>query len=425
MQWIKKMVLEAHGTKCRMEVNMLIARQPIFNKATEIYGYELLFRANAKSKQYDSTSSVSATATVIAGLFEQGIERIVGRSRAFVNFDYEFLMSESIELIDPRTLVIEVLENVIIDQPLIDRLKELSNKGYKIALDDFEADARYDTVMPIISIIKYDIMLTPLDTIKEEVERALEDSKIILAEKVETREEFEQALEMGFHLFQGYFFSKPVVVGGSNEKKTSKIQYIRIINELKKEEPSFNELTKIIESDVNLAYRVMKIMSNKKEDYNYYVSIKEALLKMGLEQIGRWINLLMLQDVSEDKPIELLKLSLIRTKFGEYISFNSHFRKRKDEISLMCLFSTLDALLDQKMEDALQGLPLSEDVYNALVHGTGSFEPICSLLLAYEQGNLNVVNKLAEKININPDILYKGYLHSIVWASRITAMLKN
>ena len=245
---------------------MFIARQPIFNKAMKIYGYELLFRATEDSKVFSNSSSSSATAVVMGGLFEQGIDKIVGKNKAFVNFDYDFIMSDLIELIEPSTLVIEILETVKIDQRLMNRLRVLRKRGYTIALDDFAEDYFDFPAMEFADIIKYDIMVTPLETITAEVEDALIKKKILLAEKIETEEEYNKAKDMGFILFQGFFFSRPNIVANKmSAKKTSKAIYINIIKELKKENFSYERITNIIESDVNLSYRLLRSISHKQE----------------------------------------------------------------------------------------------------------------------------------------------------------------
>ena len=390
----------------------------------KIHGYELLYRASADSKSYSSTSSISATAAVLGGLFEQGIDKVVGKAKAFVNFDYDFIMSDTIELIDPETLIIEILETVQVDNVLLERLKYLKKQGYKIALDDFEEDLSTYSAAPLADIIKYDVLLTPLETIYEEVQEALSKNKILLAEKIETNKEFKEAKDMGFQLFQGYFFSRPnIVANKSGAQKSSKIIYTRILNELKKEDFSYDEITNMIVSDVNLSYKLMRILSYRKTSSNFK-SIRDALVKMGSKEIERWISVLMLQDVAVGKPTELLRLSLLRSKFSEYIAGRSIFRKQKDEISLMCLFSMLDAILDVTMEEALEGISISDDIVEALVEGKGKFKPICALLSAYEKGEWCDVDKYTKIIHVNAENLKDGYLYAINWTSKILGTYK-
>lgn len=398
---------------------MYIARQPIFDIHKKIYGYELLFRNDQESKLFGKdVSSTVATATVIDGLFEAGMDSIVDSKKAFVNFDYEFLMSEAVELINPNTLIIEVLEDVVVDEFLLERIKYLKAKGYKIALDDFVEDYKDYLLTPLADIIKYDLIETPLEEIKKEVELALKDKKILLAEKIETNEEFLLAQKMGFHLFQGYFFFKPSIISKSNDKKSLKGQYCRILQELHKEEPSYQNLAEVIETDINLAYRFMRVASHKNTEDTIY-SIRQALVYMGLREIERWINVLMLRELSSDKPIEIMNLSLVRAKFSEYISENSHYRNRKLEISIMCLLSMIDAILDIPMEEALDELLLSEDVKDALINRSGNLSPVFELVCAYESADWETVNEISSKIGLNEDLIMNGYFEALVWATEI------
>ena len=394
---------------------MFIARQPIFGKTMDVFGYELLFRSGSDSKGFDGVSSSHATASVIGGLFESGIDRIVDDKRAFINFDADFLMTDLPELIDSHRLIIEVLEDVIADDPLIERISALKAKGYRIALDDFIESYDDYPLVAHADIIKFDLLETPLETIAPSVKKALNHGKILLAEKVEDVSVFEAAKAMGFSLFQGYFFSKPQIVSGRNHKATTKTQYASIISELKKDEPSYQALAEIIEKDVNLAYRVMRIISARAGDDLVY-SIKRALTYMGLKEIERWISILMIQDLGENKPKELITLSLVRTKFSEAIALHCRLKKIKHEASMMGLFSTLDAILDQNMADALSDISLPNSIKDTLIKHEGVLMPILRLVEAYEKGDWERAFAIAKEIDIDEDALFDAYMASVKWA---------
>ncbi|MGB5824382.1 MAG: EAL domain-containing protein [Proteocatella sp.] len=402
---------------------MFIARQPIFNKDLDVYGYELLFRSDIKSNKFDGTSSEIATATVISGLFESGINRIVEDKYAFINFDEDFVLSSGLELISPDRLIVEMLENIKISDSLIKRLEDIKKKGYKIALDDFIGNYSDYPLTPFADIIKFDVLATPLDTIHQSIHLALSQKKIILAEKIETEQEFLKAKKMGFHLFQGYFFSKPSITGKSLNKSSSKIPYLLIIKELQKEEPSFQSLAEIIEKDINLAYRFMRIVSLRSGEDSIY-SIKKALTYIGLKEIERWISLLMIQDISKSKPQELIKLSLIRTKFSELIALHCELKNMRDEAYLMGLFSTLDAMLDEDMSEALKDITLPYSITEVLIHHRGVLSPIYDLFIAYEQGNWVQSDIISKKMNINQSVLYEDYLSSIKWANATLLLMQ-
>lgn len=398
---------------------MYIARQPIFDTAKGVYGYELLFRSSNTSVAYTGTSAESSTAVVLGGLFELGVEKIVGDKKAFVNFNYNSLLSNTIELVDPSTLIIEVLEDVEVDSRLMRRLKSLHKEGYHIALDDFAHSVKDFKMVPVADIIKYDLIATPLNTIQDEVMEALRRKKILLAEKVETEEEFIEARKMGFHLFQGYFFSKPVIVAGLKGKKPDISIYRRILNELHSEDPSFQALSEILETDVAVAYRLVNIVS-KKNEKDIQKGLKSALIKMGLADFERWVHIMMLQDLSVNKPDELIRTSLIRSKFGELVAYNcGSLYSRSSEISLMCLFSVLDAMLDLTMEEVMADLSISDDIKDALIKREGPLVSVLKLAESYEKGQWIEIDELSRQIGIDGNHLVNWYMDSINWTERI------
>ncbi|MDK2867000.1 MAG: hypothetical protein PWP51_1112 [Clostridiales bacterium] len=401
---------------------MYIARQPIFKTNLDVYGYELLYRSDETTRVFDGTDATRATAGVLASLYEAGIEEITNRKKAFINFDAHFLHEDLPDFIATDEMVIEVLEDVIVDEALIERIKFLKSKGYRIALDDFVEDFATYPLVPYADIIKFDLLLTPLDTIRTQVVAALMQKKILLAEKIETEEVFDKAKAMGFTLFQGYFFSKPVVMKKSASKLNSKSQYLNILNELKQEEPSYQVMAEIIEKDVNLAYRLMRVIKSRSGDDLVY-SIKRALTYMGLREIERWVSILMVQDLGSDKPKELTTLSLVRSKFAESIGVHSNLKRVKHEISMMGLFSTIDAMLNQPMADALVDIALPKNIKLALCDHSGPLYPIYALMLAYEQADFDTAATEAKKINIPTYALMTDYLEAVKWANEMTSMI--
>lgn len=395
---------------------MFIARQPIFNSSMGVYGYELLYRDNETAKAFESESAKEATSEVLGKLFEVGIDNLTDGTRAFINFDLDFLLSNAIEMIPPEKFVIDVLEDVKIDETLIERLSELKDKGYRIAVDDFVKE--YDNHPLLSDIIKFDIMATPLISIQKEIKNAISQGKTILAEKIETKEEYQLAKEMGFNLFQGYFFRNPSQAGQHNNKKSIKMNYIRILSELREEEPSYDEISEIIESDVNLAYRLLRIMKNSKSEDTFH-SIKKSLLFMGFKEIERWIQVLMIQELSTDKPLELMNTSLIRSKFGGLLASESSLKPRYNEIVTMLLFSTLDGILDLPMKNALEGILLSDDIRQSLVDERGDLRPILDIVLAYEKGEWDTVDKLAAQLEIQVESIESYYLESLKYSKEI------
>lgn len=398
---------------------MFIARQPIFNVDLDVYGYELLFRLNSQSSQFGGISSQGATAAVLTGLYEAGIENIIEDKRAFINFDEIFIYSDALELIKPDQMVVEMLEKIKIDDSLIERIRSIREKGYRIALDDFEEAFQSYPLSPLADIIKYDLLATPLKAVASDAADALAQGKVLLAEKVETRDEFVEAREMGFTLFQGYFFSKPVIAGHSVNKSPTKFQYFRLIEELKKEDPSYDALAELIQQDVTLAYRVMR-MASVRSNHDLVSSIRYALTYMGLNEIERWLNILMLQELGQEKPAELMKIALIRSRFAQTLAKRAlMIYNAQHGAAMMGLFSVLDGILDQTMDEALAGIALPPAIPDALIKGEGVLYPIYQLMLAYEKGDWATTLKRSQELKIEEYILYHDYREAIAWANEI------
>ena len=212
-------------------------------------------------------------------------------------------------------------------------------------------------------------------------------------------------------------------MGGIKAKPEMGI-YRRILSELQEEEPSFKKIAAIIETDVNMAYRILKIKKpedgKKRDREKESEAIKAAVVRMGLAELQRWVNVLMLQQMSNKKSKELVRISLVRSKFGELIAERSvAFRMRKSEVALMCLFSLLDTILNSTMEEALKDIDISESAKEALINKNGELSYVLLLMEYYEQGSWDEVMAISDKININADILGKEYLYSIKWTKKV------
>ncbi|MBI4856626.1 MAG: EAL domain-containing protein [Acetobacterium woodii] len=397
---------------------MFIARQPIFNDQLEVFGYELLFRLNRHSTQFGGVSSQGATAMVITGLFESGLENLIDDKIAFINFDEIFIHSDALELIKPHRMIVEMLEDINVDHTLVNRLTDIKDMGYSIALDDFAQTYQTYPLTPLADIIKYDLLVTPLETIAADIKIGLAQGKTLLAEKVETLDEFLKAKEMGFTLFQGYFFSKPRIAGRSLNLPPSQIQYLRLVTEINQDEPSFKRLANLIEQDVTLSYRLLRLASFRAGSETI-CSVKFALSYIGLKEFERWISILMIHDLGKDKPAELIKISLIRTRFAESLAKRAGMNQLEHESALMGLFSILDALLDQPMNEVLAEIALPQSILDALIDNNGLLFPIYELMLAYEKGDWAVVEANSETLKIEEFYIYHDYREAISWANNV------
>ena len=299
-------------------MEIFVARQPVFTANKTIFGYELLFRSGLKNAFPDIDGS-KATSSVLANtFFSFGLKEILGGKPGLVNFTQE-LICQRLPLLFPREhVIIEVLEDVEPDQMVVESLREFKSKGYRIALDDFLYDDRFEPMIGLSSMIKFDLMATPLDSLAPLVKKLKDKYHLtLLAEKVETHDEFEQAKEMGFGLFQGYFFAKPEILS-KKEISTSGITKLRLINELGKLKLNLKNIEELIRKDISISFKLLKFINSA---YFRRISpintIKDAMIVLGTDELKKFINVVALSNINDSKPNELIRASVVRARMCE------------------------------------------------------------------------------------------------------------
>ncbi|WP_051412221.1 EAL and HDOD domain-containing protein [Halonatronum saccharophilum] len=402
------------------QVEVFVARQPIFDRDKNIYGYELLYR-NGFDNFYKSIDGDKATSEVINNSFLLiGIENLTEGKKAFINFTTKLLKEEVPNIFNKQILVIEILEGVQPDRELINACKRMKEKGYSIALDDFIFEPKFLPLLELADIIKVDFIQSDKNERRRLAQIGKRKGITLLAEKVETREEFEEALDMGYSLFQGYFFSKPVILSG-NDLPTIPNNYFRIIKEVNKEEPDIAKISSIIERDLSLSYKLLRLINSAsfylREEVN---SINNALALLGLEEFEKWISLIVIKDISKEGTItENIKTSLIRAKLSESIAEEMGIEENKSEFFLMGIFSMLDVLMNRKLVDILNDLPISNKIKWALLGAQGELRDVYELTLSYERANWDRLLELIDKFKLKEYIIGELYIEAIEWANQI------
>ncbi len=391
---------------------MLIARQPILNRDLTLYGYELLFRPHLLADSFHGASAIHASASVMQSAFEEGFDVLVGNKKAFVNFDADVLQLPLIEGLDPNFLIIEVLETTDATPAVMKRLKDLSDKGYTIALDDF--DNKIDTcpLVPLATIIKFDLLSQTIEDQLDEIMKAKALGKILLAEKVETYQLFEQAKSLGFQLFQGYFFAKPQIMTRPVQEFSQKANYISILEELQEDEPRYQKIAEIMERDVALSYKLMLVIQSRSDQETPY-SIKRALKVMGLKEIERWIYVMMIQEMSLDRTPELTRLALLRAKFAERLVVAKGEQHLKYEAFMVGLFSVVEALTDSSFEEALATLAIPQRVKDALVSDKGLLGEVWRLIRGYETNHLSELMAELSRMGLSEGKVNHAYIEAL------------
>ena len=399
-----------------------IARQPIFDTKGRVYAYELLFRSGLHN-YFDCDDADLAAASVIANsnlLFD--LDEMTGGTKAFINCTSKVLREDLMTTLPRQQAVVEVLEEVKPDDSIIAACQRLKKQGYTLALDDFVYHENFEPLLELADIIKVDFLLSDVDEQEQLAKTMIPRGIKMLAEKVETHEVYEQAKQMGYQLFQGYFFARPVIIS-RKDIPTNKIQFLRILKDIHAEEVDFKKLALTIQSEVSLTYKLLKLINSAAFALRHKVtSVLQALSLLGLQEIRNWVSLLSIASMADDKPAELVVSSLIRARICEQLAQPCKMGDRQSDMFLMGLFSLLDVIMSRPIDEILQEITVEEDILEALTETPGTLRSILDLVIAMEKGEWEQVSRLAIELQIEEKALSTTYLDAVKWAQDIYTM---
>ncbi|AIF49621.1 EAL and HDOD domain-containing protein [Pelosinus sp. UFO1] len=403
-------------------MDVFVARQPIFTKSQKIFGYELLFR-NSLDNAYNCKDGDQATSDVICNsFFAIGMDNLTGGKRAFINFTENLLIKEIPMLLPKELVVVEILENVEPTIELIEACKKLKEAGYLLALDDFVFQPKFVPLLNLADIIKIDFLSTTGHDRKRVIQDVGDRSIKFLAEKVETRADFEQALKLGYAYFQGYFFSKPIVLKGKDipTNKVNQLRVIRVLRELEKENFKFGAIEQFIMYDVTLSYQLLRFINSVAFSLaNEISSVKHALVLLGKNEIFKWVSLIVMRTVGDNKTDGILVTSLTRAKFCELIAEKAGLKEREPELFMMGMFSLIDVFIRRPLKAILAELPISEDVKGALLGETNKLSQVYRLTLSYERAEWTDFTMYAANLGIKEEDIPDYYKKAVAWADEI------
>lgn len=406
-------------------IKTLLARQAIFNKKGEVWAYELLYRNGddliAKIDNHHPTAGDTATSSVITQLFANlDMNSILGKKKAFINFTYNHVIQQIPRLLPKNRIVIEVLETVIIDPPLINSLTNLHKLGYKIALDDFMYRDELRSLIELADIIKIDVLNLNRTQIEEQIMPlvGLFHGKL-LAEKIEDKHQFNCCVELGFDYFQGFFLNKPDPLRGRTMTE-NKTQLLRLLSDLNQNDTSMEAIEETILQIPKLSYRILRLTNSvalytgKKID-----SLIDAIKQLGLLQIRNWIALLLLASIDDISP-DLLERTLIRAKMCETLARASK-HVNPHQAYTVGILSTLDAILNEPMPSLLAKIQLSEVLNEALIYQEGELGRILKFAIAYEEANF----KQLKHADLDYNQFVQAYLEGIDHANSILTIINE
>ncbi|MFM1892350.1 MAG: hypothetical protein RLZ44_1427 [Pseudomonadota bacterium] len=390
-----------------------VGRQAIFDRDLQLYGYELLYRGPRESNG-DRASSV----TLLDAFLELGIERVVGPHRAFVNLTQRFFTELPPLPLASQRVVLEILEDVPVDAALLDGLRVLRARGFQIALDDYLYEAKWEPVLPLVDIVKVDVPGAGWAAIEGRSAGLQERGLRLLAEKVETHDDYQRLHDLGFDYFQGFFFARPHTVSGRRMPDNHAV-LLRLLARINDPMVSIQELEALITQDASLSYKVLRFINSAAVGLPRRVdSIRQAVVYMGLERIRGWASLMALSGV-EKRPQEIILIGLVRAYQCETL-LRLRGQGSPEKAYTVGLFSILDALLDLPMREVVAQLPLPDEVNAALLEGSGLYGAALACALALEQGK----DPIAPCTGLSADLVAESYLDSLERADEALRALR-
>ena len=393
------------------------ARQPILDKEKKLFAYELLFRDSIDNIFPDIDADEATTKMIEASNFNLGISEFTGNKPAFINFTLETLIQGYPETLTTDEVVVEILETVKPGKKLLAICKDLHEKGYTIALDDYIHQSVWQHFYPFISIIKIDWQDTSIETIKE-IKVAIQDFPHIklLAEKVETYEEYNQALELDFELFQGFFFAKPEMVK-TKSLSPSQMAMAELLYETSKKDLDLASITSVFERDVTLSYKLLRYANSAIfKRRNEISTIKQALVTLGSEELKRFLGLMFASNINPDKPSELINAAMVRAKFCELMASEVKPPIDNSIAFLTGLLSLIDAIVDEELASILSKLPLAQEIKDTLLTRKGVMASLIMLLEFIERAEWSKTTTVMETLGLEKSDVIKSYNEAIAWA---------
>ncbi len=394
-----------------------VARQPILTKDEQVFGYELLFRDGTENF-FLGTDSDSASRSTLDSSILMGLDTLCGGHRAFVNCTREVLLKDYVTLLPAQQTVVEVLETVEPDDLVVAACRRLKEAGYQVALDDFTPNDPREPLAELADIIKVDVQSTTPEERAAMVKKYGPWRSRMLAEKVETREEFLACRNAGFVYFQGYFFKRPEIVT-AHEIPVNRLNYVRMLQAVSKDELDTREIENVIKSEASICYRLLRYLNSAVFAFSTEIhSIRHALSLLGEREIRRWVRLVATLSAGQNRSSELVTLALSRARFSELMG--QRVPHGDSDLFLMGLLSLIDVMLEVPMPTILESVPIDQETKAVLLGGASRLRPVYQLMLAQESGEWESSREIGRQLKLSEDEVADAYWKAVQWAQEVS-----
>lgn len=401
-----------------------LGRQPILDRNQALFGYELLFRGSAAGAA-NIASGLSATAGVIAHAGQLGLEKVIGDAQGFLNVDADVIMSDIFVFLPREKVVLEVVDSVDASDALLDRMAQLKGHGFRFALGDVGAvTPNFERLLPVADFVKIDTSAMAPSELLRLAPELKRDGKRLVAEKVETRGEYDHCRELGFDYFQGYYFAKPLVIGG--RKLTPSQMAITNLMSLVTSDAENIEIERAVKNDVTLALNLVRLVNTPAVGMRQKIdSVSQALIVLGRRQLQRWLQIMLYADPAQrhHSASPLLMLATTRGRLLELLAKRLRPSQRNvaEAAFTVGIMSLMDALFGMTMEDIVAQIPVVDEVSAALVHRTGFFGELLKLAESIEQmeGSDDLVLPTLKQLAISSDELVQFEVDAYAWSDNV------
>jgi c-di-GMP-related signal transduction protein len=389
-----------------------VARQPILDLHSRVHGFELLFRAGPEAA-FRGDGDL-ATRTMLDNTVIFGLDKLTGGYPAFVNCTLESLTGDMVHVLPASMTVLEILESLEPTRELVAACRKLKRMGFRLALDDFTWDAKFEPLVEMADYIKVDFVLSGAEARKALLKRLKGLSVALIAEKVETQEDYRQARDEGFTLFQGYYFCRPLLM--ENRKvPANRLTQIEILQLLRASSIELKKLTRLVKRDASLTHRLLRLVNSPMCAVRQEVqSIESALLAVGEDTFRRIATLAITSELSTDQPPEILRMAFVRAKFCEDGAVMCGLDAT--EQYLLGLLSLLPAMLRLPMAELAPALPLRKEIRQALESAPNRERSLLRWLECHERGNWAASDDAAAACGMGGVELLSLYTEAVEWA---------
>jgi len=396
---------------------LYVARQPILNNSEHVFGYELMFRDGVED-YFRHTDPDAASRSTLDTSILMGLDVLCDGRRAFINCTREVLLKDYVTLLPPAQVVVEILESVPVDDLVKEACARLKAAGYTIALDDFIANDPRSALVEFADIIKVDLKgSSPIEQ-AELVKRHGSLACRMLAEKVETREEFEACKKAGFAYFQGYFFRRPELMH-AREIPKNQMNYLRLLQAISRNEIDVKELEGIIKGEASLCYRLLRYLNSAAFAFSSEIhSVRHGLAILGEREVRRWVRLVAALGAGQNKASDLVLSALVRARYCELLA--PKVPHGESDLFLVGLFSLMDSILELPMGVVLEGISFDHETRAVLLGQKSALDPIYQLMIAHEIANWTRLSELCADMKLPESYVMECHWKAMQWAREMT-----